>query len=73
MKVKQLIQVYYSDNADVKERELKALLRAGKALHCNDLLAITENKSGEERIGGKKIIYIPLWSWLLRGYTEQGS
>ena len=65
-KVEQLVQVCYSaDDAEVKKRELKALLKASAELKCNNLLMITELKEGEEKEGGKKIKYIPLWKWLL--------
>lgn len=66
LKVKQLIQVCYNiDDYDTKKREIKALLKASKELKCRNLLVITEDKKGEEKIGNKKIKYIPLWSWLL--------
>jgi predicted AAA+ superfamily ATPase len=28
-------------------------------------IIITEDKEGEENHGNKKIVYIPLWKWLL--------
>ncbi|MBA7658935.1 hypothetical protein ES703_66898 [subsurface metagenome] len=48
-----------------KERETKALIRASKELNCLNLLIITVNDEGEEIIKGKKIIFIPIWKWLL--------
>src|SRR3989344_240295 len=66
LKIKQLIQVCYDmGDYDAKKREIKALLKASKELKCNNLLVITEEKEGEEKIGNKKIKYIPLWKWLL--------
>ena len=68
LKVRQIIQVCYDiSDYDTKKRELRALLKANKELKCDKLLVITEDKEGEERIKGKKIIYKPLWKWLLEG------
>lgn len=65
-KVKQLIQVCYEiEEYDTKKRELKALFKASKELKCKNLLVITEDKEGEEKIKNRKIKYIPLWKWLL--------
>lgn len=69
-KVKQLIQVCYNlENNETKNREIRALLKAGKELKCNNLMIITSNKEGEEDaewFGIKnKIKFIPLWKWLL--------
>ncbi len=49
--VRELIQVCH-DTTDTKtrERETRALLKAGKELKCKNLLIITEDKEGEEKI-----------------------
>ncbi len=66
IKIKQVIQVCYElRDYDTKKREIKALLKAGKELKCNNLLAITEDQEGREKIKGKTICYTPLWKWLL--------
>lgn len=66
LKIKQLIQVTYaSDKGEIKKREKKGLLKASKELRCNNLLTITWDYSGEETIKDKKIVYIPLWKWLI--------
>ena len=66
-KIVQLIQVCYDiENSKTKERELKALQKASKELKCNNLLVITDDKEGEEKIKNKKIKYVPLWKWLLQ-------
>ncbi|MBI2449269.1 ATP-binding protein [Candidatus Pacearchaeota archaeon] len=66
LKVKQLIQVCYDiDNYDTKKREIRALTKASKELRCSNLLVITEDKEGEEKIDRVKIKFIPLWRWLL--------
>lgn len=67
--VEQLIQVCFSlKNLETKNREIRALIKAGKELRCKNLLIITEDKEGEEKIewfGDKAVIqFIPLWKWL---------
>ena len=67
IKIKQLIQVCYNINdIDVKKREIRALLKASRELKCNNLLIITENKEGKEKIKSKTINYTPLWKWLIK-------
>lgn len=67
LKAKQLIQVCYSlDNEDTKKREIRALLKASEELKCKNLLVVTWDYEGEEETDGKKIIYAPLWKWLLK-------
>lgn len=69
-KVKQLIQVCFNmNNLETKNREVRALIKAGKELKCNNLLIITEDTEAEEKsewfgINGK-IKFAPLWKWLL--------
>ena len=66
LKIRQLIQVCYNiENIETKKREIKPLFKASKELKCNNLLVITEDKEGKEKIKGKTIKYIPLWKWLL--------
>lgn len=63
-KIKQLIQVsYLNSKEEIKEREIRGLLKASKELKCKNLIVITWDYEGEE----KKIKYIPLWKWLLLG------
>ena len=67
LEIKQLVQVCYDiEDPDTKEREIKALLKASTELKCSDLLVITWDREGEERIGNKKVVYLPLWKWLLK-------
>ncbi|MCK4730517.1 MAG: ATP-binding protein [Candidatus Aenigmarchaeota archaeon] len=66
LKVKQLMQATYISNREqIKPREIRGLLEASKELKCNNLIIITWDCEGEERIDGKKIKFIPLWKWLL--------
>ncbi|MEM2369242.1 MAG: ATP-binding protein [Candidatus Pacearchaeota archaeon] len=64
--VERLIQVCYNINdIETKEREIKALLKASEELKCKNLLVITMDHDAEEKIKGKKIVFMPLWKWLL--------
>jgi len=66
LKIKQLIQVCYNiEDNDTKKREIRALLKASKELKCKNLLVITEDREGEEKIEKTMIKFIPLWKWLL--------
>lgn len=66
LKVNQIIQVCYDiKDYDTKKREIKALIKGSKELQCKNLLIITEDKEGEEKIENKKVKFIPLWKWLL--------
>jgi predicted AAA+ superfamily ATPase len=65
-KVNQLIQVTYTqDKSEIKEREIKSLIKASPELRCNNLLIITWDYEAEENYKGKRIKFIPLWKWLL--------
>lgn len=48
-----------------KQREVDGLLDASRELNVKNLLIITEDEEGEEKIGKTKIKVIPLWKWLL--------
>ena len=70
VQVEQLIQVCYNvKNLGTKNREIRAIIKAGKELQCKNLLIITEDKEGKEKVdwfGDKATIeFIPLWKWLL--------
>jgi len=68
-KVKQLVQVCWNiEEYKTKEREINAMLKAGKELKCKNLLVITEDKEEEEKIQNKKIKYMPLWKYLLSDF-----
>lgn len=70
-KVKQLIQVCWDiSEYKTKEREVKALLKAGNELKCRNLLVITGDKEMEETIKNKKIKYLPIWKYLLLQYPN---
>lgn len=64
--VKKLIQVCYNiENIDTKNREIKSLIKAMMSFKINEGLIITENYDSTETINNKKIIFKPLWKWLI--------
>jgi predicted AAA+ superfamily ATPase len=66
LKIKQLIQVCYDiENHETKKREINSLLKASEKTKCSNLLIITANYKGEEKIENEKIDIIPLWKWLV--------
>jgi len=70
----QLIQVSYAgDRKDLPARELKSLLKASADLKCRSLLVITWDLDGEERMDGRKIVYMPLWKWLLEPHIDKNK
>jgi len=65
-KIQQLIQVSYANSKEeIREREIKSLIKASKELKCKNLLIITWDYEATETIQKQKIKYIPLWKWLL--------
>ena len=68
--VVELIQACYSlENQKTRDREVRALLKAGKELKCNKLTVLTmrEDRKEEQEWFGIKgtITYTPLGKWLL--------
>ena len=69
MAVSQLIQVCSDTSRQkVREREVRALLKASVELKCKDLLVLTADYEAAEEIewfGIKgKVKFVPLWKWL---------
>ncbi|MBI3190846.1 ATP-binding protein [archaeon] len=65
-KITQLLQVCYRvDDTDTKDREIGALLKAGKELKCNNMSVLTWDYEATETHKNKKIKFYPLWKWLL--------
>ncbi|MDI6917134.1 MAG: ATP-binding protein [Thermoplasmatales archaeon] len=66
IKVNELIQVTYANGQDeIEKRETRALLKASRELKCNNLKIITWDYKAEENMENRKIVYTPLWKWLL--------
>ncbi len=59
-----LIQVTYARD-EIKRREIEFLIKVSKELKSRDLLVITWDYEGEEKVENKKIKFVPLWKWLL--------
>jgi hypothetical protein len=63
-----LIQVCYDiSNYKTRKREISALIESSHELNCNNLLIITFDYEEEEVHSDKKILFMPLWKWLLSG------
>jgi predicted AAA+ superfamily ATPase len=61
-----LIQVASDPTAfGVKERETSALVAALVEFRLKHGLVITSDHSGEERVEGRTIHYVPFWKWVL--------
>lgn len=66
LKIGQLIQVCYDiENHLTKTREIKALIKASEESGCGNLMVLTWDHTGEERVGTRTISYVPMWKWLL--------
>ncbi len=69
--VAELIQVCYETiNADVEQRETKALLEASDELKVKKLTVLTWDEKREIKKGGTTIKFKPLWEWLLEKSPE---
>ena len=66
LKPTSLIQVCWDiTNEKTKKREIDNLIDAMHTFNLGQGLIITEEYSGEEIAGKKKIRFLPLWQWLL--------
>jgi len=66
LRVKELIQVCYSMDENTEEREVRSLIKAMDEFKLEEGLVITEDLDKEEEVDDKKIMYKPLWKWLLK-------
>ncbi|MBI4121717.1 MAG: hypothetical protein HY461_00135, partial [Parcubacteria group bacterium] len=70
-KVTELIQVSHDSTGNaVEEREVKALIEAGKELKVEKLSVVTWNEKREVKKDGMTIQFRPLWEWLLEKTNE---
>ncbi|MCD6145429.1 MAG: ATP-binding protein, partial [Methanosarcinales archaeon] len=65
MKVEELIQVCYSVNEETEKRDVSALVAAMDEFGLAEGLIITDDIEREEEIGDRRIVFMPLWKWLL--------
>ncbi len=74
-KIKHLIQVCFKiDEKETKNRELRALVKAGEELKCKDLIIVTEDLEGKEKVkwfGHKAVVrFVPLWKFCFKGLSN---
>ncbi len=65
-KVIEAIQVCYEISEENKEREINGLIEVMEEFALLEGLIITNDFEGEEKILNKRIIYKPIWKWLLQ-------
>ena len=66
LKVKELIQVCWGiEEEETERRETMALIKAMDEFKLKQGLIITEDIDKEEEVNGKRIVYKPLWEWLI--------
>lgn len=67
-KVIELVQSCHDvEGYGTKGRELGPLLKASRETGCKRLRVITWDQEGEEQVEGRKVVYEPLWRWLMGG------
>jgi len=66
-KVVGLIQIT-QNLSESKEREILALVEAGKRLGCKNLTVVTLEEEGEVETGDARIKVVPLWKFMLGDY-----
>ncbi|MFA4669848.1 ATP-binding protein [Pyrococcus kukulkanii] len=71
-KVVELIQVTLSLEESY-EREVSALIKAGKNLGCRNLMIVTLDEEGEIKVGSFVVNIIPLWKFLLTRWDPSGK
>lgn len=64
--IKGIYQVCWDlTESKTKNREIKSLLKAMKELNLKEGFIVNKDFEGEVENGGRKIIYLPLWKFLL--------
>jgi predicted AAA+ superfamily ATPase len=66
LQVKGLIQVCWDPSEEeTRRREVRGLLGAMEEFGLREGLILTEDFEGEEELNGRRVVYRPVWSWLL--------
>jgi len=66
LQVKGLIQVCWDPSEEeTRKREVRGLLEAMDEFGLREGLILTEDFEGEEELNGRRIVYRPVWNWLL--------
>ena len=74
LRVKQLLQVCWDPTDEkTKKREIGGLVKAMEEFKLNKGLVLTGDHEGEETVKKKRIVYKPLWKWLLEKPIKTGA
>jgi predicted AAA+ superfamily ATPase len=66
LKITQFIQVCWNiEDEMTKKREINSLVKAMDEFKLKEGLILTEDFESEEKLNSRKIIFLPLWKWLL--------
>ncbi|MFH1433001.1 MAG: ATP-binding protein [archaeon] len=66
LKITRAIQVSYNVSDEMtRKREIRGLISGMDELALDEGTVITDDYEGEEEHSGKKIVFVPLWKWLL--------
>jgi len=69
LKIKELIQACWGiEEEKTERREVKSLIKAMDEFKLKEGLVITADEDKEEVVNGKRIVYTPLWKWLVETY-----
>lgn len=66
LKNKKLLPVEVKYKREVREKELKGLLKFMERFKLKQALVITDDYEAKKSINAKKVSFIPLWKWLLQ-------
>lgn len=64
-RVKQLVQVCWEVTPETEKREIGSLHSAMEELGVKEGLVLTFEQEGEETVEGKRIVYKPVWRWMM--------
>ena len=68
--VRELVQACAGvSDLNIRKREIVALLKASEELRCNNLSIVTFDYEDEEVINDKRVVFKPLWKWLIKRDT----
>jgi len=65
LKDKEILPVEVKYKKDIREKELKSILKFMEKFKSKRAIIITEDYESEKTVKGKIIKYTPLWRWLL--------
>jgi len=68
-KIEKAVQVCFELTKENREREIAGLDEAMDKFKLKEGLILTNDQEEEEKINGKKIKIIPVWKWLLSGFS----